>query len=171
MALKKLIEIDEKFPVIKKPRLGAPPPADDVLDNVGEAEKPQKAAVLETTPMQDDGTTADAAAAAEDESATPEQTRSGAPRKRERQPKRQAHPDRSIYGRRYRKTGRTFQFGARVTPEFAEAMRVTAAARNITIGELLDEMRMMYDKIHEVAKLHNTNITDVLAGLRAADQR
>lgn len=166
MALKKLIEIDEKFPVIKKPRLGAPPPADDVLDNVGEAEKPQKATARETTPIEHDGTTADGAAAAEDESATPEQTRSGAPRKRERQPKRQAHPDRSIYGRRYRKTGRTFQFGARVTPEFAEAMRVTAAARNITIGELLDEMRTIYDSIRSLSDERQVGVPEILASIR-----
>lgn len=164
MALKKLIEIDEKFPVIKKPRLGAPPPADDVLDNVGEAEKPQKATLRETTPMEDAGTTAEAAA--EDESATPEQTRSGVPRKRERQPKRQAHPDRSIYGRRYRKTGRTFQFGARVTPEFAEAMRVTAAARNITIGELLDEMRTIYDSIRSLSDERQVGVSEILASIR-----
>lgn len=164
MALKKLIEIDEKFPVIKKPRLGAPPPADDVLDNVGEAEKPQKATVRETTPIEDDGTTADAAA--EDDSSTREQTRSGAPRKRERQPKRQGHPDRSIYGRRYRKTGRTFQFGARVTPEFAEGMRVTAAARNITIGELLDEMRAIYDSIRSLSDERQVGVPEFLASIR-----
>ncbi len=166
MALKKLIEIDEKFPVIKKPRLGAPPPADDVLDNIGEAEKPKKAAERETRAIEGDGTTADTAAAADDESATPEQTRSGAPRKRERQPKRQAHPDRSIYGRRYRKTGRTFQFGARVTPEFAEAMRVTAAARNITIGELLDEMRAIYDSIRSLSDERQVGVPEILASIR-----
>ncbi len=164
MALKKMIEIDEKFPVMKRPRLGAPPPADDVLDNVGEPDKPKSAperpaaAAVDGVEISDD----DTATQADDAAAST--VRSGAGRKR--QPKRQAHPDRSIYGRRYRKTGRTFQFGARVTPEFAEAMRVTAATRNITMGELLDEMRTIYDSIHALSDERKVGVQEILASVR-----
>jgi hypothetical protein len=165
MALKKMIEIDEKFPVMKRPRLGAPPPADDVLDNVGEPDKPKNAPERPVAVAVDDVEISDDTSTQADDAAA-STARSGAGRKRERQPKRQAHPDRSIYGRRYRKTGRTFQFGARVTPEFAEAMRVTAATRNITMGELLDEMRTIYDSIHALSDERKVGVQEILASVR-----
>jgi hypothetical protein len=166
MALKKMVDIGEKFPVIRKPRLGAPPPADDVLDNVGEPEKQQKAVPSpEAMAPATDRESAPDASSADDNTAS-EQGRGTAPRRRERQPKRQAHADRSIYGRRYRKSGRTFQFGARVTPEFAEAMRVTAAARNMTMGELLDEMRTIYDSIRALSDERQMAVPEILANIR-----
>ena len=42
MALKQLIEVGEKFPTLKRARLGAAPPVEDVLDNVGTPELPSK---------------------------------------------------------------------------------------------------------------------------------
>jgi len=166
MALKKMIDIGEKFPVMKKPRLGAPPPADDVLDNVGEPEKAPRSVPSPATSGPDTQVERMLEGNAADENAASEQGRGNAQRKRERAPKRQAHADRSIYGRRYRKTGRTFQFGARVTPEFAEAMRVTAAARNITMGELLDEMKSIYESIRSLSEERHVAVPELLAAIR-----
>ena len=50
MALKKLVDVGEKFPTVKRARLGAAPPIEDVLDNVGAPEllppiPPQDAAI------------------------------------------------------------------------------------------------------------------------------
>lgn len=163
MALKKLIQIDETFPVIKKSRLGAAPPAEDVLDNVGEREPVVRGAAPPIEPPRIDG---DAITQEGGDETTP---RSGAPKKRERAARRTGQGgvrDSSIYGRRYRKTGRGFQFGARVTPEFADGIKATAAARNMTIGELLEEMRGIYDSIQALAEERKLSTRDVLAELK-----
>jgi predicted DNA-binding ribbon-helix-helix protein len=164
MALKKLIQIDETFPVIKKSRLGAAPPADDVMDNVGEREPPsrQAAPAVDAMPRGDGELTSD-------ESGDANAPRVSAPKKRERAARRTGQGgarDSAIYGRRYRKTGRGFQFGARVTPEFADGIKATAAARNMTIGELLEEMRVIYDSIQALAEDRKQSPSDILTELK-----
>jgi predicted DNA-binding ribbon-helix-helix protein len=164
MALKKLIQIDETFPVIKKSRLGAAPPAEDVLDNVGERELTSRSAAppVDTAPRND-------GALPSDECTDANSPRVSAPKKRERAARRAGQGvarDGAIYGRRYRKTGRGFQFGARVTPEFADGIKATAAARNMTIGELLEEMRGIYDSIQALAEERKQSAGDVLAELK-----
>ncbi|MEQ1697706.1 MAG: hypothetical protein ABL901_17880 [Hyphomicrobiaceae bacterium] len=137
MALKKLIQIDESFPVMKRARLGAAPPIEDVLDNVGTPEVPAVQAAQPVTTEHE---------------ATPEPKSDEAPknkpaRKREASAKRVGqgvHKGSGIDARRYRKTGRTYQFGARVRPEFAEQLKVLAADKNVTIGELLEAMYDAY---------------------------
>ena len=131
MALKKLVEIDESFPVLKRARLGAAPPAEDVLDNVGAVEvQPPPLAIMEVP-----------------KAGTEEEFQTKTPKKRERSARRVGqgvHKGAGTDARRYRKTGRTDQFGARVKPEFAETVKVMAADKNMTIGELLEEMLNVY---------------------------
>lgn len=160
MALKKLIEVDEKFPVLKRPRLGAPPPPDDVLDNVG---APEPSAV---TPSPQ-GTQPTEALPSEPEIVEPVQ--SPAPKKRERSSKRVGqgvHKGKGTDFRRYRHTGRTLQFGARVRPEFAEGVKETAAAKNKTIGELLDDMYALYGSLHEISDAKQVSVDALIAELR-----
>ena len=141
MALKKIIQIDETFPVLKRARLGAAPPAHDVLDNVGAPELPTKqlppesAMIAKVAEPNLDPDTGDEAAATH------------APKKRERAAKRVGrgiHKGGGTDARRYRTTGRTHQFGARTSPEFAESVKVMAREKNMTVGELLEDMWKAY---------------------------
>ena len=70
-----------------------------------------------------------------------------APKKRERAAKRVGrgiHKGGGTDARRYRTTGRTHQFGARTSPEFAESVKVMAREKNMTVGELLEDMWKAY---------------------------
>ena len=142
MALKKMIEIDEAFPVLKRARLGAAPPAHDVLDNVGAPELPTKQAAPEPAPMVKIPEPNPELATSDDDAAT------HAPKKRERAAKRVGrgiHKGGGTDARRYRTTGRTHQFGARTSPEFAESVKVMAREKNMTVGELLENMLKAYN--------------------------
>lgn len=162
MALKKLVDVGEKFPTLKRARLGAAPPVEDVLDNVGAPElappttlSPPAAAVTPTQPSD---------ASADDAPRSRPQTK-----KREGTTKRVGqgvHKGGGTDARRYRKSGRTFQFGARVKPEFAERMKLTAADKNVTIGELLEEMRSIYDSINAIAVDKNVAIKELLSQMQ-----
>ena len=141
MALKKMIEIDETFPVLKRARLGAAPPAHDVLDNVGAPELPTQQPPPEPAPMAKVAEPDPATAIGDDTAAT------HAPKKRERAAKRVGrgiHKGGGTDARRYRTTGRTHQFGARTSPEFAESVKVMAREKNMTVGELLEDMWKAY---------------------------
>ena len=159
MALKKLIDVGEEFPKLKRARLGAAPPVDDVLDNVGAPEISAPpitlpAAVQSEPPKEAQGEDAP-------------RVRTGT--KKERSAKRVGqgvHKGSGTDARRYRKTGRTFQFGARVRPDFAEAVKVEAASKNVTIGELLEEMRGLYDSLTEICLDQKMSTADALAQLR-----
>jgi hypothetical protein len=160
MALKKLVDVGEKFPTLKRARLGAAPPVEDVLDNVGAPE-------LAPPPVEQ----ADAAPAEhpveQPSHATPRAK--PAAKKRDGSGKRVGqgiHKGTGTDARRYRKSGRTFQFGARVKPEFAEGMKLTAADRNVTIGELLEEMRSIYDSITAISVEKNIGIKEVLSRMQ-----
>lgn len=157
MALKQLVDVGEKFPTLKRARLGAAPPIEDVLDNVGTSE-------LAPPPTQ-------AAATSEPgqlkEAPTDDATRAKpATKKKESTTKRVGqgvHKGAGTDARRYRKSGRTFQFGARVKPEFAEGMKVTAANKNVTIGELLEDMRAIYDSINAISADKKIAVSDLLS--------
>ena len=160
MALKKLVDVGEKFPVLRRARLGAAPPGEDDLDNGGAPE-------LASPPVQP-------AAPASQEPAGEEPIQN-APRakpvakKREGAAKRVGqgvHKGSGTDARRYRKSGRTFQFGARVKPEFAEGMKQTAATLNVTIGELLEEMRSIYDSINAISVDRKVPVSDLLSQIR-----
>lgn len=157
MALKKLVDVGEKFPTLKRARLGAAPPVEDVLDNVGAPElappQSQTAAVAQpeqpAEPAGDDTHRANPAA-----------------KKRERTTKRVGqgvHKGAGTDARRYRKSGRTEQFGARVKPAFAEGIKQTASEKNLTIGELLEEMRSIYDSINAISTDRKMAVSDLLS--------
>jgi hypothetical protein len=135
MALKKIIDIGETFPV-KKPRLGAAPPLDDVLDNIAAAQAvpgpviaPPSARVPVQVPVQSD-TTAKAPA----KPPRPAKVNDG----------RGIHRGIGTDLRHNTTTGRTYQFGVRTTPEFAETIKQMAAERRMTLGEVLEEMLEVY---------------------------
>lgn len=117
MALKK-IDVGVKFPKLKPSRLGAAPPLDDVLDNVG-ASDVSPARARTAAPAQDQTTGS--------ESSVPAKGRG-------------VHAGLVTDARRGPRTGRTYQFGARTTPEFAEEVKRMAAEKGVTIGELLEAM-------------------------------
>ncbi|MEQ1695887.1 MAG: hypothetical protein ABL901_08605 [Hyphomicrobiaceae bacterium] len=157
MALKQLVDVGEKFPTLKRARLGAAPPIEDVLDNVGAPElaPPPTQAAATAQPEQLKEPTADDAIRAKP-----------ATRKKESTTKRVGqgvHKGAGTDARRYRKSGRTFQFGARVKPEFAEGMKVTAADKNVTIGELLEDMRAIYDSINAISTDKKIAVSDLLS--------
>ena len=158
MALKKLVDVGEEFPKLKRARLGAAPPIEDVLDNVGTPEPPppvQAAVAQEQQPK---------------DAATDEVTRTKAPAKKKESSARRVgqgvHKGTGTDARRYRKSGRTFQFGARVKPEFAEGMKLTAADRNVTIGELLEEMRSIYDSINAISVDKKVAVGELLSQMQ-----
>ena len=154
MALKQLVDVGEKFPTLKRARLGAAPPVEDVLDNVGAPElappQSQTAAVAQPEqPAGDDAHRANPAA-----------------KKKERTTKRVGqgvHKGAGTDARRYRKSGRTEQFGARVKPAFAEGIKQTASEKNLTIGELLEEMRSIYDSISAISADKKIAVRDLLS--------
>jgi hypothetical protein len=162
MALKQLIDVGEKFPTLKRARLGAAPPIDDVLDNVGMPEL-----TVPVTPLASPAVAEQSTEPASDDAprAKPVAKKKDAPTKRVGQG---VHKGSGTDARRYRKSGRTFQFGARVKPEFAESMKVTAADKNVTIGELLEEMRAIYDSINAISVEKKIPVADVL---RAIDSK
>lgn len=125
MALKKIIDIGETFPV-KKPRLGAAPPVEDVLDNVAPPVVPYAA----PTPPP----------VVAPPSALPETRRPIAkPQKPAKiQDGRGVHRGIGTDLRHSQTTGRTYQFGVRTTPEFAETIKQMAAEKRMTLGEVLE---------------------------------
>lgn len=164
MALKQLVDVGEKFPTIRRARLGAAPPIEDVLDNVGAPElaplatqtvavaQPEQSKEPAKEPIADDAHRTKVAG-----------------KKKESTSKRVGqgiHKGTGTDARRYRKSGRTFQFGARVKPEFAESMKVTAADKNVTIGELLEEMRSIYDSINAISSEKQLAVKDLLSNLQ-----
>ncbi len=145
MALKKLVDVGEKFPTVRRARLGAAPPIEDVLDNVGAPE------LAPPTPPQ--------IAPITDEQSQGSQT-GDAPRVKTTTKKKEGGGKRGGQGihkgagtdaRRYRKSGRTFPWGVRVHPDMAERVKVMAGEKNVTIGELLEEMEKVYKAIEVIA--------------------
>jgi hypothetical protein len=133
MALKKLVDVGEAFPVKKKPRLGVAPPPADVLDNVGAPDLPPvPVAVKEEPPVRPRENLPEARSA----QAAPVQSHSGDGRG--------VHTGKGIDARRQIKTGRNYQFGARTTVAFADEVKRIAANKEITIGELLEDMLAAY---------------------------
>jgi hypothetical protein len=145
MALKQLVDVGEKFPTVKRARLGAAPPIEDVLDNVGAPELPPPASPLNAViaPEQSQG------------SRTDDMTRAKTTAKKRENTARRGgqgiHKGRGTDARRYRKSGRTFPWGVRVHPDMAERVKVMAGEKNVTIGELLEEMEKVYKAIDVVA--------------------
>ena len=157
MALKQLVDVGEKFPTLKRARLGAAPPIEDVLDNVGAPElaPPPTQVVATAQPEQ------------LKEPPTDETLRAKPPaKKKEGTTKRVGqgvHKGAGTDARRYRKSGRTEQFGARVKPAFAEGIKITASEKNLTIGELLEEMRAIYDSINAISADKKISVSDLLS--------
>lgn len=145
MALKQLVEVGEKFPTLKRARLGAAPPIEDVLDNVGSPEP--SASVTPQPPASGAGQLQELAI----DETRPAKTGS---KKKDTSTKRAGqgiHKGAGTDARRYRKTGRTFPWGVRVHPDMAERVKVMAGEKNITIGELLEEMEKIYKALDAVA--------------------
>ena len=145
MALKQLVEVSEKFPTLKRARLGAAPPVEDVLDNVGSPEPAAPAAPQPTAPI---------SGQSQETFADQSQRVKAVPKKREATTKRVGqgiHKGAGTDARRYRKTGRTFPWGVRVHPDMAERVKVMAGEKNVTIGELLEDMEKIYAAIDAIA--------------------
>lgn len=145
MALKKLVDVGEKFPTVKRARLGAAPPIEDVLDNVGAPELAPPMPVLDaaTSPEPSRGSQTDDAPQAKTVA-----------KKRESSARRGGqgiHKGAGTDARRYRKSGRTFPWGVRVHPDMAERVKVMAGEKNVTIGELLEDMEKIYKAIEKIA--------------------
>ena len=134
MALKKLVDVGETFPV-KRPRLGVAPPPADVLNNVAvrDLRKPSPVEVIEE-PHAD--LPPEKAAIAVPLRAAAAQPYAGDGRG--------VHTGKGIDARRQKKTGRDYQFGARTTVAFADEVKRIAASRGVTIGELLEDMLGAY---------------------------
>lgn len=126
MALKK-IDVGVKFPKLKPSRLGAAPPLDDVLDNVGAPEAP---------PSRQNAAPPSPSVRSVQNSASASVPAKG----------RGVHAGVVTDARRGPRTGRTYQFGARTTPEFAEEVKRMAAEKGVTIGELLEDMLAAHRK-------------------------
>lgn len=160
MALKQLVDVGEKFPTLKRARLGAAPPIEDVLDNVGAPElaPPPTQVVVTAQPEQLKEPIAD------------ETLRAKPPaKKKEGTTKRVGqgvHKGAGTDARRYRKSGRTEQFGARVKPAFAEGIKITASEKNLTIGELLEEMRAIYDSINAISVDKKVAVSELLSKIQ-----
>jgi hypothetical protein len=131
MALKKLVDVGEAFPVKRSPRLGAAPPPADVLDNVALHDLPPLASEHFEQPR------------------APRTALSDVPSPRPSAIQHQSagrgiHTGKGIDARRQIRTGRDYQFGARTTVAFADEVKRLAAAEGMTIGELLDAMLDAY---------------------------
>lgn len=148
MALKKLVDVGEAFPKIKRARLGAAPAIEDVLDNVGTPE-PTPVAVAPVAVIEPPKPVAPVTAAPTEKGEAPDEPQPAKLQKRaEPKPRRAGqgtHKGNGTDARRYRKSGRTFQFGARTKPDFAEAIKQRAGDMNVTIGELLEDMMRFYE--------------------------
>jgi len=145
MALKKLVDVGERFPTVKRARLGAAPPIEDVLDNVGTPELPSRASpqpVLISS-EQSQGSPSDDAPRVKQVAKKKENTAKRAGQG--------IHKGAGTDARRYRKSGRTFPWGVRVHPDMAERVKVMAGEKNVTIGELLEEMEKVYKIIEGIA--------------------
>jgi hypothetical protein len=131
MALKKLVDVGEAFPLKRSPRLGAAPPPADVLDNVALHDlRPLASEHLQQSPA-------------------PRTAYTDAPLPRPAAVQHQSggrgiHTGKGIDARRQIRTGRDYQFGARTTVAFADDVKRLAAAEGVTIGELLDAMLDAY---------------------------
>ena len=133
MALKQLVEVEEKFPTLKRARLGAAPPVEDVLDNVGSPELSVAATPQPPKPANQPQELADGD--------TP-RTKAGA-KKRDATTKRAGqgiHKGSGTDARRYRKTGRTFPWGVRVHPDMAERVKVMAGGPMIAVKRMSARM-------------------------------
>jgi hypothetical protein len=131
MALKKLVDVGEAFPVKRSPRLGAAPPPADVLDNVALPDLPPLARDHLEPPQ------------------APRMLLTGGPAPRHVAAQHQSggrgiHTGKGIDARRQIRTGRDYQFGARTTVAFADEVKRLAAAEGVTIGALLDAMLEAY---------------------------
>jgi hypothetical protein len=145
MALKQLVDVGEKFPTVKRARLGAAPPIEDVLDNVGAPELPPP------TPPLDAAFATETSQVSQTDDAPRAKT---TPKKKESTARRGGqgiHKGAGTDARRYRKSGRTFPWGVRVHPDMAERVKVMAGEKNVTIGELLEEMEKVYKAIEKIA--------------------
>jgi len=127
MALKKLVDVGEAFPVRRNPRLGVAPPPADVLDNVG---------VADPLPVP--------VTAKEEGRIPPRENARAAPDHSQGGDGRGVHTGKGIDARRQRKTGRDYQFGARTTAGFADEVKRIALSKGIAIGELLEDMLAAY---------------------------
>lgn len=145
MALKQLVDVGEKFPTVKRARLGAAPPIEDVLDNVGAPELPPPASPPDAAiaPEQSQGSQTDDVLRAKTMAKKKESTA--------RRGGQGIHKGRGTDARRYRKSGRTFPWGVRVHPDMAERVKVMAGEKNVTIGELLEEMEKVYKAVDVIA--------------------
>ena len=135
MALKKLVDVGEAFPVKKKPRLGVAPPLADVLDNIGAPDLPPPAPLPANETKQQPDIPDNADLTPVPRSTKVERAKNGG---------RGVHTGKGIDARRQKKTGRDYQFGARTTVAFADEVKRLAAAEGITIGELLEDMLEAY---------------------------
>jgi hypothetical protein len=131
MALKKLVDVGEAFPLKRSPRLGAAPPPADVLDNIALPDLPPLASEHFEQPR------------------APRTAFSDAPFPRPAVVQHQSggrgiHTGKGIDARRQIRTGRDYQFGARTTVAYADEVKRLAAAEGVTIGELLDAMLEAY---------------------------
>jgi hypothetical protein len=132
MALKKLVDVGETFPV-KRPRLGAAPPPADVLNNVGAPDLAPPAPVAANDALN--------AYPVPQAAVAPPVI---APASRDGSDGRGIHTGKGIDARRQKKTGRDYQFGARTTVAFADELKRIAASKGITIGGLLEDMLEAY---------------------------
>lgn len=157
--MKRLVDVGETFPALKRARLGAAPPVDDVLDNVGAPEVPVSPAMQSVRAVTEQ--------VAEHIADDAHQAKSA--KKKERDVRRGGqgvHKGKGTDARRYRTTGRTYPFGVRVKAEFAERVKVMAGETNVTIGELLEDMEKIYKDIKTIAADKDATVSDLLNAIR-----
>ena len=145
MALKKLVDIGESFPKVKRARLGVAPAIEDVLDNVG---TPELNPTPQPTAPEPPSAIPEPATGQGSETKSDDAPRAKTLKKKEgtvRRTGQGVHKGSGTDARRYRTTGRTHQFGARTKLDFAEAIKSRALEKNMTIGELLEDMYTFYE--------------------------